>query len=199
MGSGQHIQRDLLAAGGALDGAAVHDGVRADARVAADERTAQVDVVIREAHGQAVTEEGCIRKIAQVHLPAAGLADGAAVVRLDRVAARRLPGRAEGLQRYGRGTRIRRAARTAGVRCGLPALPRCAAGRCALHGQRSQNVLGHAAGSRGLRLLALLRTVFQNGRHGQREQQNGCNDPCQAQPGPCTAAPGAAMRRMIFV
>ncbi len=44
----QHIQRHLLPAGGALDGGAVDDGIRPHTRIAADERAAQIDLIVRK-------------------------------------------------------------------------------------------------------------------------------------------------------
>ena len=55
---GQHIEGNFLAAVGVIDGGAVDDGVGADAAVAADERTADIDVIL-------VRAETCGERIAQ--------------------------------------------------------------------------------------------------------------------------------------
>ena len=69
LGRGQNVQRHLLAAVRAGDGGAVDDGVRADALIAADQRTTHINVVFvhAEARGQRIAEEGGIRKPACVH------------------------------------------------------------------------------------------------------------------------------------
>ena len=67
------------------------DGIGAHTGIAADERPAQVDAVIGKAHGQAVAQQGRIRKVTQIHLPTAGLTDHAAVIRLDLIGPRCLP------------------------------------------------------------------------------------------------------------
>ena len=194
LGCGQHVQRDLLAAGGTLDGTAVDDGIRANAGIAANERPAEVDAVIREANRQAVAEEGRIGEVAQIDLPARGLTDHAAVIGFDAVGPGGLPGRAELFQRNGSGSGIPGAVRAA-LRAGFPG----GAVRRALHRQRGQDVFRHAAGRSFLRRLALLLAVFKDGRDGQRQDQDGRNDPRQPQPETGPAALCAAVRRMILV
>ena len=162
--------------------------------IAADERPAQVDAVIGKAHGQAVAQQGRIRKVAQIHLPTAGLADHAAVIRLDLIGPRCLPGGSELFQRDSRRIVGSTAfpCRTAGAVCRRGS-------RISLHGQRSQDI-GRCARRRALLdSLALLFAIFQNGRDGQRQQQDRCNDPRQPQAGACLAAPSPAMGGMIFV
>ena len=186
LGGGQHIQRHLLPAGGALDRTAVHDGVRAHAGVAADERPAQVDLIIREAHGQAVAQEGRIREVIQVHLAAAGLADDAGVIGLDGIGPGALLCRAKGLQR-------------GGLRTGSAVRGGAVGSRFALHGQRGQNVGRNAAGVGGRGLVGTRRTVFQNGGDGVGQQQNGNKRAQQPQLSADTAVLCPARRGMIFV
>ena len=185
----QHIQRYLLPAGGALDGGAVDDGVWPHTRIAADERAAQIDLIVREAHRQAVAQKGGVRKIAQVYLTAGRLPDDAGVVSLNGIGTVGLPGRAEAFQLY----RLRRAA---AIGCTFAA---AAGSRLALHGQRCQNVLCNAACA-GLRGAFFLRSpFFQDGGHRIGDQQDGHNDPRQPQlaaDAPARAPPGC---RMILV
>ena len=191
MGSGQHIQCDLFPADGALDRRPVHDGIRPHAGVTADQRPAQIDLVVRKAHGQAVTQKGRVRKIVQVHLPAAGLTDDAGVVGLDHRSGRILPGRAKGLQRD-------RLCVPAAVRRGAVAAAVTVC-RFALHGQWCQNVLCNAAGRRLRRCVLGRCTVFQNGGNGVGQHQNGQHHPCQAQLAAHAAVTGTVRCRMIFV
>ncbi len=185
----QHIQCHLLPAGGALDGGAVDDGVRPYTRIAADERAAQIDLVVREAHRQAVAQKGGVRKIAQVYLTAGRLPDNTGIIRLNGISTVGLPGRAEAFQLY----RLRRAA---AIGCTLAA---AAGSRLALHGQRCQNVLCNAACA-GLRGAVLFNgSFFQDGGHRIGDQQDGHNDSSQPQlaaDAPARAPPGC---RMILV
>ena len=185
-GSGQHIQRYLLPAGGAFDCAAVHNGIRANACIAADECPVQIDLVIREAHRQTVAQKGCVRKVAQVHLPAAGLADDAGIIGFDGVGPSALLCRAKVLQ-------------CDGLPTGAAILCSTAAVRFALHGQRCQNVLGNAAGVGGRGIVRALCTLFQNGRDGVGYQQNGDHCAQKAQLAADCTAPCPARRRMILV
>ena len=149
LGRGQDVQGDLVPAGHVVDGHPVDDGVGARPDIAADQRAAQVDVIVGEAHRQAVPQEGRIGKVAQVHLAGGGLADDAAVIGADGISPRALAGRAE-VQHFRRGA----------------PLPR-------LHGQRGQDALHRAAGQgvgHGGRSLPLGR--LQNGGDGQRQQQD---------------------------
>ena len=185
-GSGQHIQRYLLPAGGAFDCAAVHNGIRANAGIAADECPAQIDLVIREAHRQTVAQKGCVRKVAQVHLPAAGLADDAGIIGFDGVGPSALLCRAKVLQCDGLPT-------GAAILCSTAAI------RFALHGQRCQNVLGNAAGVGKRGIVRALCALFQNGRDGVGYQQNGDYCAQKAQLAADCTAPCPARRRMILV
>ena len=56
---------------------------RPHTRIAADERAAQIDLIVREAHRQAVAQKGGVRKIAQVYLTAGRLLDNTGVIRLN--------------------------------------------------------------------------------------------------------------------
>ena len=167
LGGGQHIQRHLRPTHAAFDRAAVDDGVRADAGVAADERAAEVDAVIREAHGQAVAKEGRVGEVAQIDLPAGGLADDAAVVGPDAVGPRRLAGRAELLQGHGGGA----------VCCRGGAVG--AAVRPALHRQGGEDILRRAVGRHRWQLFGLLLPVLEDDRDGEAHQQDARCGPCE--------------------
>ena len=186
LSSGQHVQRDFLAPHTALDGAAVDDGIRTDAGVAADERTAEVDLIVGEAHRQAVAEEGGIGEVAQIDLAAGRLADDAAVVGFDAVGSRRLTGRAELLEGHG-GRAVR-------CRCACIAAVRGAVRR-ALHGQRGQNVLRRAVGRHGGQLFGLCLSVLKDGRDGEAHQQDAGHGPRKPDDaaGAASAAPARAM------
>ena len=188
LSSGQHVQRDFLAPHTALDGAAVDDGIRTDAGVAADERTAEVDLIVREAHRQAVTEEGGIGEVAQIDLAAGRLADDAAVVGFDAVGSRRLTGRAELLEGHG-GRAV--------CRCALPAADGAVGGavRRALHGQRGQNILRRAVGRHGGQLFGLCLSMLKDGRNGEAHQQDAGHGPRKPDDsaGTASAAPARAM------
>ena len=189
LSSGQHVQRDFLAPHTALDSAAVDDGIRTDAGVAADERTAEVDLIVGEAHRQAVAEEGGIGEVAQIDLAAGGLADDAAVIGFDAVGSRRLTGRAELLEGHG-GRAVR-------CRCACVAAVRGAVRR-ALHGQRSQNVLRRAVGCHGGQLFGLCLSVLKDGRDGEAHQQDAGHGPRKPDDAAVTAS-AAPARAMIIV
>ncbi len=164
LGRCQHIHCHLRPAHAALDCAAVHNGIRANAGIAADERAAQVNAVIGKAHRQTVAQKGCVRKVAQVHLPAAGLADDAAVIRLDLVGPRCLSGGAELFQRDSR-----RIVGSTAYPLPYPSLlsaTEAPVSPCMGSGAR---ILA-AVPAAGLCVdsLALLFAIFQNGRDGQR-------------------------------
>ena len=188
LSSGQHVQRDFLAPHTALDGAAVDDGIRTDAGVAADECSAEVDLIVGEAHRQAVAEEGGIGEVAQIDLAAGGLADDAAVVGFDAVGSRRLTGRAELLEGHG-GRAV--------CRCVPPAADGAVGGavRRALHGQRGQNVLRRAVGRHGGQLFGLCLSVLEDGRDGEAHQQDAGHGPRKPDDaaGAASAAPARAM------
>ena len=186
LSSGQHVQRDFLAPHTALDGAAVDDGVRADAGVTADERSTEVDLIVGEAHCQAVAEEGGIGEVAQIDLAAGGLADNAAVVGFDAVGSRRLTGRAELLEGHG-GRAVR-------CRCACVAAVGGAVRR-ALHGQRGQNILRRAVGRHGGQLFGLCLSVLEDGRDGEAHQQDAGHGPRKPDDaaGAASAAPARAM------
>ena len=186
LSSGQHVQRDFLAPHTALDGAAVDDGVRADAGVTADERSTEVDLIVGEAHCQAVAEEGGIGEVAQIDLAAGGLADNAAVVGFDAVGSRRLTGRAELLEGHG-GRAVR-------CRCACVAAVGGAVRR-ALHGQRGQNILRRAVGRHGGQLFRLCLSVLEDGRDGEAHQQDAGHGPRKPDDaaGAASAAPARAM------
>ena len=177
LGRRQHVEGHLVPAGHVGGGHPVDDSVGARPDIAADQRAAEVDVIVGEADRQAVAQKGRVGKIGQVHLTGGRLPDDAAVVGADGIGPRALTVGAEG-QHLGRGA---------------APLPR-------LHGQRRQDALHRAGRQRfGQGGGGLLPGRLQNGGDGRRQQQDGRSRAQRLQLAVPAALPGPAAGVVIFM